>query len=121
MRGAASVLRKYCSLLCSHVNNVLSSAVSVASIGSRYFCPVSQIISKDVTGNTHNRIKQKKTKKHKNHLPVHSGALILAESFITKVSSCVQVVHMRIVLTKRGGGEGGEDQGQEEEEREREG
>ncbi|KAK7097783.1 E3 ubiquitin-protein ligase HERC2-like isoform X3 [Littorina saxatilis] len=50
MQGAASVLRKYCSQLCSHVNNVLSSAVSVASSSGRYFCQVSNVIAKDVTG-----------------------------------------------------------------------
>ncbi|KAK7486952.1 hypothetical protein BaRGS_00021768, partial [Batillaria attramentaria] len=50
MQGAASVLRKYCSLLCGHVNNVLSAAVSVASISSRHFSHVSHIITKDVTG-----------------------------------------------------------------------
>jgi hypothetical protein len=50
MQGAASVLRKYCQQLVSHVNNVLTSAVSVASMGSRFFCLASNIIAKDITG-----------------------------------------------------------------------
>ncbi|KAL8607282.1 hypothetical protein ACOMHN_047613 [Nucella lapillus] len=53
MQGAASVLRKYCGLMCGHVNKVLSAAVSVASIGSRHFCQASHVIAKDVTGVLH--------------------------------------------------------------------
>ena len=91
MRGAASVLRKYCGLLCGHVNNVLSSAVSVVSIGSRYFCPVSQIISKDVTGIKPETTTTTKLMYNNNNNKTNVfRAVILAESFITKISSCGQ-------------------------------
>lgn len=112
MRGAASVLRKYCGLLCGHVNNVLSSAVSVVSIGSRHFCPVSQIISKDVTG-----IKPK-TNNSNNNKTSSFGAVILAVSFITKISSCVQQNRHSHAhwAGKMDGGGGGEAEEQDENE-----
>lgn len=50
MMGAASLLRKYCSLLVSHVSNVLATATTVGEKCARSFANVTAIISKDVTG-----------------------------------------------------------------------
>ncbi|CAG5129600.1 unnamed protein product, partial [Candidula unifasciata] len=50
MLGAASLLRKYCSLLVSHVSNVLSTATTIGEKCARSFANVTAIISKDVTG-----------------------------------------------------------------------
>lgn len=50
MLGVASLLRKYCSLLVSHVSNVLPTATSVGEMSARHFANVTNIISKDVTG-----------------------------------------------------------------------
>lgn len=50
MQGAANLLRKYCSLLCSHVTDILPVAASMAAISTKHFSLVCKIISKDVTG-----------------------------------------------------------------------
>ncbi|KAL5011340.1 hypothetical protein ScPMuIL_009891 [Solemya velum] len=50
LQGAGSLLRKYLSVLCNHVANILPVAASLAGISSRHFSLVSKIITRDVTG-----------------------------------------------------------------------
>ncbi|ESO89418.1 hypothetical protein LOTGIDRAFT_218809 [Lottia gigantea] len=50
MHGAATLLRKYCSLLCNHVGDILPAAASIAGQSPHYFSLVSKIIVTDVTG-----------------------------------------------------------------------
>ena len=49
--GAGALLRKYLTLLCAHVAEVLPRAASLAALSSKHFVAVSKVISKDVTGN----------------------------------------------------------------------
>ncbi|KAK6172413.1 hypothetical protein SNE40_016067 [Patella caerulea] len=50
MHGAASLLRKYCGLLCTHVGDILPAAASIAGHSPANFTLVSKIIVNDVTG-----------------------------------------------------------------------
>ncbi|XP_059157195.1 E3 ubiquitin-protein ligase HERC2-like isoform X2 [Physella acuta] len=50
MLGAASLLRKYCSLLVAHVSNILPTASSVGEMSTRSFANVSAVLCKDITG-----------------------------------------------------------------------
>ncbi|GFN81530.1 E3 ubiquitin-protein ligase herc2-like, partial [Plakobranchus ocellatus] len=48
--GAASLLRKYCSLLVSHVSSVMPAATSIGDMSDRSFAAACAVLSKDVTG-----------------------------------------------------------------------
>ena len=48
--GAGALLRKYVTLLCNHVSDILPIAHSLASTSTKHFTLVSKIIEKDVTG-----------------------------------------------------------------------
>ncbi|XP_052796353.1 E3 ubiquitin-protein ligase HERC2-like isoform X2 [Mya arenaria] len=50
LQGAGSLLRKYSSLLCGHVMDILPLGASLASNSSKHFSLVSKIITSDVTG-----------------------------------------------------------------------
>ncbi|KAJ8297784.1 hypothetical protein KUTeg_024315 [Tegillarca granosa] len=50
LQGAGSLLRKYISMLCNHVTDILPVAASLANLSAKHFSVVSKIISKDVTG-----------------------------------------------------------------------
>jgi E3 ubiquitin-protein ligase HERC2 len=45
-----SLLKKYCSLLCSHVSDVLPLATNLASYSSKHFAAVARIIKHDISG-----------------------------------------------------------------------
>ncbi|CAH1268468.1 HERC2 [Branchiostoma lanceolatum] len=48
--GAGSLLRKYVSLLCIHVADVLPVAASLAAISAKHFAVVSSVLSADLSG-----------------------------------------------------------------------
>ncbi len=48
--GAGSLLRKYVSLICSHVCDVMPVASALAVHSSKHFSTVAKIITQDVTG-----------------------------------------------------------------------
>lgn len=48
--GAGSLLRKYTLLLGNHVAMILPQATSLACVSSKHFSVVSQVLTKDVTG-----------------------------------------------------------------------
>ena len=50
LQGAGSLLRKYVSLLCNHITDILPLGASLATISCKHFSLVSKIISSDVTG-----------------------------------------------------------------------
>ncbi|XP_052077229.1 E3 ubiquitin-protein ligase HERC2-like isoform X2 [Mytilus californianus] len=50
LQGAGVLLRKYVTLLCNHVSDILPIAASLATTGTKHFSIVSKIIQKDVTG-----------------------------------------------------------------------
>ncbi|XP_070553640.1 E3 ubiquitin-protein ligase HERC2-like isoform X2 [Ptychodera flava] len=50
LQGAASLLCKYISLLCSHVSDVLLVAVSLADSSSKHFAAVAHLIESDISG-----------------------------------------------------------------------
>ncbi|XP_012936715.1 E3 ubiquitin-protein ligase HERC2 [Aplysia californica] len=50
MLGAASLLRKYCSLLVGHVSSILPTASSVGEMSARSFAAVTSILNRDVIG-----------------------------------------------------------------------
>ncbi|KAL3879973.1 hypothetical protein ACJMK2_032247, partial [Sinanodonta woodiana] len=50
VQGAGSLLRKYISLTCNHVMDILPVSASLASISSKHFSHVSKIIVSDITG-----------------------------------------------------------------------
>jgi len=45
-----SLLKKYISLLCTHIGDILPVATSIASTGHRHFAEVSRLIEGDLTG-----------------------------------------------------------------------
>ena len=49
--GAGSLLRKYMTLLCAHVADIIPIAASLASYSSKHFALVARIITRDVSGN----------------------------------------------------------------------
>ncbi|XP_021378315.1 E3 ubiquitin-protein ligase HERC2-like isoform X2 [Mizuhopecten yessoensis] len=49
-QGTGQLLRKYVSLLCNHVSDVLQVAVSLSHTSPKHFSVVSKVIRKDVTG-----------------------------------------------------------------------
>ena len=51
--GASVLLRKFLTLLCAHVADVLPVAASLASCSHQHFVAVSRIIVKDVCGTAH--------------------------------------------------------------------
>lgn len=50
MLGMGSLLKKYLSLLCAHVTDVVPIATNLASYSSKHFAAVAQIIRQDVSG-----------------------------------------------------------------------
>ena len=48
--GVASLLRKYCSLLVSHVSGIMPTATSVGDMSDRSFAATCAVLSRDVTG-----------------------------------------------------------------------
>ncbi len=48
--GAGSLLRKYLSLICGHVSDVMPVACALAVYSSKHFTTVARIITSDVTG-----------------------------------------------------------------------
>lgn len=50
LQGAGSLLRKYITLLCNHVSDILPRGASLAANSSKHFSLVSKIIVSDVTG-----------------------------------------------------------------------
>ncbi|XP_031694188.1 E3 ubiquitin-protein ligase HERC2-like, partial [Anarrhichthys ocellatus] len=48
--GVGSLLKKYISLLCTHIGDILPVATSIASTGRRHFAEVSRVIEGDLTG-----------------------------------------------------------------------
>ncbi|XP_059922232.1 E3 ubiquitin-protein ligase HERC2 isoform X1 [Gadus macrocephalus] len=48
--GVGSLLKKYISLLCTHMGDILPVATSIASTGHRHFAEVSRVIEGDLTG-----------------------------------------------------------------------
>ena len=48
--GVAALLRKYCSLLVSHVAAILPTASSVGELGARSYATVCDILNRDVIG-----------------------------------------------------------------------
>ncbi len=50
--GAGSLLRKYLTLLCAHVSDVLPVAASLAAYSSKHFSIISRIVANDVAGNS---------------------------------------------------------------------
>ena len=43
-------MKKYVSLLCSHIADVLPVAASLATYGGKHFSVIAKIVSKDVSG-----------------------------------------------------------------------
>lgn len=54
--AAGSLLKKYLTLLCAHVADVLPIAASLAAYSSSHFCLVAKLITRDVSGK-HNQSK----------------------------------------------------------------
>ena len=48
--GAGALLRKYMTLLCAHVAEVLPRAASLAALSNKHFAAVAKVITNDVTG-----------------------------------------------------------------------
>ena len=46
----ASLLKKYCSLLVSHVSSVMPTATSVGDMSDRSFAAACSVLNRDVTG-----------------------------------------------------------------------